>query len=206
MRIFKTPRFLKLVFKRRTWGFSRLDNAIFLTFDDGPNPEITPWVLDQLKAHQLKATFFCVGENVQKYPEIFQRILDEGHAVGNHTMKHENALKTKPSVYLKSIDQTAQWVDSTLFRPPYGRLTPVLARKIRKKFQIVMWTWLSYDFDRKVNIETIVERAQQEIKAGDILVLHDNAKIADRQKALLPQIIEVLKNKSLTTEILIPKP
>lgn len=202
MRIFKTPRFLQLVFKRRTWGFSHTQNSVFLTFDDGPNPEITPWVLDQLKMHRLKATFFCVGENVQKYPAIFERILAEGHAVGNHSMRHENALKTKPSTYLKSVYQTATLIDSSLFRPPYGRLTPILAKKIRKDFQIVMWTWLSYDFDRKVTVDAIVERAQREIKAGDILVLHDNAKIADRQKELLPRIIGVLHDKKLISEVL----
>lgn len=202
MKLYKTPRFLRLIFKRRTWGFSLPQNAVYLTFDDGPHPDITPWVLDQLKVHGVKATFFCVGENVQRYPEIYSRILAEGHAVGNHSMKHENALKTKASDYLRSVRQAGNLIDSKLFRPPYGRLTSSLSKKIRKKYTIVMWSWLSYDFDKTVTIEEILHKADKQIKAGDILVLHDNPKIAERQKELLPLLLDLLKEKELVSSII----
>lgn len=200
MKLYKTPRFLRLIFNRRSWGFSLNENVLYLTFDDGPHPDITPWVLDELLKENVKATFFCVGENVARYPEIYQRILAEGHAVGNHTMKHENALKTKPTDYLRSVEQAGKLIDSKLFRPPYGRLTPALARKIRKEYSIIMWSWLSYDYDRSVPIETILEKAEKQIKSGQILVLHDNPKMADRQKQLLPALLQILKKKNLQSQ------
>jgi len=202
MKLYKTPRFLRLIFKRRTWGFSLDKNAIYLTFDDGPHPDITPWILDFLKEKKLVATFFCVGENVVRYPEIYQRIIDEGHAVGNHTMKHLNALKVKPKDYLQSIEEAQKVIQSKLFRPPYGRLSPTLAKKIRHKYTIVMWSWLSYDFDQSIAIEKILEKAKKQIKGGDILVLHDNPKITEKQKILLPALIELLSEKKFAYKIL----
>lgn len=202
MKMYKTPRFLRLIFKRRTWGFSLEPDQVFLTFDDGPHPDITPWVLDELSKNNIKATFFCVGENVKRYPEIYQRILSEGHSVGNHTMRHENALKVKPTHYLASITEAGKLIDSELFRPPYGRLTPALAKKISKQYTIIMWSWLSYDFDRSVPVSTILEKAEKQIKPGDILVLHDNPKIADRQKELLPELLKILHIKQLNCKTL----
>jgi len=200
--MFKTPRFLRLIYKRRTWGFSIERNSIYLTFDDGPHPDITPWVLDELKKQDVKATFFCVGDNVRKYPEIYQRILEEGHSTGNHTMRHENALKVKPRDYLKSIEEASALIDSRLFRPPYGRLTPPLARKLKKHYNIIMWSWLSYDFDLKVPVEEILEKARRQIRKGDILVLHDNPKIQERQKLLLPALLQILREKELHSKAL----
>ena len=202
MKLYKTPRFLRLIFKRRTWGFSLVKKAIYLTFDDGPHPDITPWILDFLKEKNLHATFFCVGENVVRYPEIYQRIIDEGHAVGNHTMKHLNAIKVKPKDYLQSIEDAQKVIHSKLFRPPYGRLTPTLAKKIRSKYVIIMWSWLSYDFDPNITIEKILEKAKKQVKGGDILVLHDNPKITEKQKILLPALIEQLSEKKFIYKIL----
>lgn len=202
MKLYKTPRFLRLIFKRRTWGFYLDKNAIYLTFDDGPHPDITPWILDLLKEKNLVATFFCVGENVVRYPEIYQRIVSEGHAVGNHTMRHLNALKVKPKEYLKSIEEAQKVIQSKLFRPPYGRLTPTVAKKIRNKYSIVMWSWLSYDFDQSISIEKILEKGKKQIKGGDILVLHDNPKITERQKILLPALIELLSDKKFNYKTL----
>lgn len=196
MRIFKTPRLIRFVIRRITWGFSVSEPTVYLTFDDGPNPNITPWILDELQKHDFKATFFCVGENVQRYPAIYERILKEGHAVGNHTMKHENGLKVRSEAYLESIQQARQWIDSDLFRPPYGKITPGIIRKIKKDYHIILWSWLSYDYDSKISINKILQKASR-IEAGDILVLHDNDKIVERQKELLPALIELLKVKKL---------
>ena len=201
MRIFKTPRLIRFVHKRITWGFSISEPTVYLTFDDGPHPKVTPWILDELKKHDFKATFFCVGENVKRYPEIYQRIIDEGHAVGNHTMKHENALKVRSAQYMDSVHETSKLVNSKLFRPPYGKITPSLVRKLKKEYQIILWSWLSYDYDHQVSIDTIIQQANR-IVAGDILVLHDNEKLEDRQRELLPRLIETIKVKKLKSKSL----
>lgn len=190
----RSPKLLHKIFPARIWGISVSDKSLFLTFDDGPNPKITPWVLDFLKEHQVPATFFCVGENVEKYPELYQRILDEGHRTGNHTMKHLNGMKTEKNRYLQSISDTEKIVRSNLFRPPYGRLNKRMDKRLSEKFKIIMWTWLSKDYDRTIPVEKIID-ASNKIKAGDILVFHDNEKTQDRLKELLPPIILRLKSE-----------
>ena len=197
MRLFKTPRFFRLIFPNKTWGFSRLENAVYLTFDDGPDEVVTSWVLDVLKEKSVLATFFCVGANVKRNPEIYQRILEEGHAVGNHTMKHERGTKTTNQVYFQSIEEAGQLIDSNLFRPPYGRMTLSQTRELRKSYKIIMWSWLSYDFDKSIATKTILEKAKKQLVGGDILVLHDNPKSFDRLKIVLPQLIDVIKEKGL---------
>ncbi|MBP6090506.1 MAG: polysaccharide deacetylase family protein [Crocinitomicaceae bacterium] len=198
MRIYKTPRFSKWIFPKKTWGFSRKKPNVYLTFDDGPDPEITPWVLDLLKVYNIQATFFCVGENVKNYPELYQRILMERHQVGNHTMYHNKGTNTSFEAYCSSIEAAAQLIDSKLFRPPYGRITPKQTGFVKKKFQLIMWTWLSYDYDQTVGIDTIIDKAQKQIKAGDILVFHDNKKTKERLKKLLPNVIEIIRSKNLS--------
>jgi peptidoglycan/xylan/chitin deacetylase (PgdA/CDA1 family) len=195
MKIFKTPSFARKIFFKRTWGFSMDTNAVFLTFDDGPHPDITPWILDYLKAKNIKACFFCVGENVKRYPEIFKRILNEGHQVGNHTMYHTKSHKTTFKAYQASIDEAAEYIPSNLFRPPYGRLSSYRAHKLSKKYKIILWSWLSYDFDMRVSMDEILLNAEKNIQNGDILVLHDNYKFAIRQKELLPKLVKLLQQK-----------
>ena len=184
------------IFPKRLWGFSHSDQTVYLTFDDGPDPEITEWVLDYLKKEGLVATFFCVGENVRTNPGLFGRILDEGHQVGNHTMRHENGFKVNKKKYLESVEQAGKWIDSSLFRPPYGRLPRSLDTQLIKQYKIVMWSWLSFDYDRSVDPQKIIAKANN-IKAGDILVFHDNKKTKDRLKAILPPIIDGLKKRGL---------
>lgn len=199
VRLFKPPSFVRRVYFRRTWKIPTDEKAVYLTFDDGPNPEITPFVLDELKKYNFKASFFCVGSNVKKYPELFKRILDEGHSVGNHTMNHEHAFKVKESVYFSSIAVADEHIKSTLFRPPYGRISPKQARLIGKRYKIVMWTWLSYDYDVHVSVETILNSAEKNIQAGSIWVLHDNAKITSKQKELLPKLLSLLQASGFTS-------
>lgn len=201
MKLFKPPRLTDWVLPRLRWRFSVSEPVVFLTFDDGPNPEITPFVLDLLKHYSWKATFFCVGQNVVKYPELFQRIRSEGHQVGNHTMKHLNSIKTENAVYLESFREFEQEVRTGLFRPPYGRIKPSIAKEIGKTHRIIMWSWLSYDYDLSVSDERILSEAKR-IKKGDILVLHDNAKIAERQQRLLPQLFELLKENGFRSEVI----
>jgi peptidoglycan/xylan/chitin deacetylase (PgdA/CDA1 family) len=199
MKLFKPPRLTNWVFPRLRWRFSISEQVVFITFDDGPNPEITPFVLDLLKQHNWKVTFFCVGENVKKYPELFRRILNEGHTVGNHTMKHLNSIKTENELYLESFREFESTYPTKLFRPPYGRIKPSVAKEIAKTHQIIMWSWLSYDYDLSVSNERILSEAKR-IKPGEILVLHDNDKITERQKELLPQLFQLLKEAGFRSE------
>jgi peptidoglycan/xylan/chitin deacetylase (PgdA/CDA1 family) len=199
MKLFKPPRLTNWVFPRLRWRFSSSDPVVFITFDDGPNPEITPFVLDLLKQYDWKATFFCVGQNVLKYPELFQRILAEGHAIGNHTMKHLNSMKTENELYLQSFREFEENYPTKLFRPPYGRIKPSIAKEIGKTHQIIMWSWLSYDYDLSVGNERILSEAKR-IKQGEILVLHDNAKITERQKELLPLLFKQIREMGFRSE------
>lgn len=202
IRFFKTPHLIKKFFFRRLWGFSISKKSIYLTFDDGPHPEITPWILDYLTQEKIQATFFCVGDNVRKYPEIYARIIKDGHAVGNHTMYHNKARTSLKKEYFDSINKASDFIETTLFRPPYGRLPITWENAISKKYKIVMWSWLSYDFDKNISVETILKKAKK-IKSGDILVLHDNPKISEKQKELLPQLIKELKLAHFTFETIL---
>jgi peptidoglycan/xylan/chitin deacetylase (PgdA/CDA1 family) len=199
MRFFRVPWYVRMSLMRRTWRMERAENAVYLTFDDGPIPDVTPWVLDQLKDAGVKATFFCVGDNVEKHPEIYQRLLLEGHAVGNHTMKHEKGTQVSLERYLNSVEDTSRIMESKLFRPPYGRITWKQSRALRREYKIVMWSWLSYDFDPKVSVSKIIEKARNEIRSGDILVFHDNVKSFERLKVILPEVLNDLRNKGLTS-------
>jgi peptidoglycan/xylan/chitin deacetylase (PgdA/CDA1 family) len=195
MYLFKTPNIFKWIFPRRIWGFSRTNNVVYLTFDDGPDPEITPWVLDFLKEQNIKACFFCVGENIKREGDLFARIKSEGHVVGNHTMRHEKGTKTRWTDYRASIRETEALVGNKLFRPPYGRIRAWQSFLLAFNYDIVMWSWLSYDYSSKISTDRIL-RESKKIKAGDILLLHDNKKGAERLKDLLPKLIEELRQRS----------
>ena len=199
MKLFKPPRLTNWVFPRLRWRFSISEPVVFITFDDGPNPEITPFVLDLLKQYDWKATFFCVGQNMLKYPELFQRITAEGHAIGNHTMKHLNSVKTENEEYIQSFREFEENYPTRLFRPPYGRIKPSIAKEICRTHQIIMWSWLSYDYDLSVSNDRILSEAFR-IKKGEILVLHDNAKITARQKELLPLLFKQILEMGFRSE------
>lgn len=193
MKNFRIPFFVPWIFPRRIWKL-KANNTVFLTFDDGPQEGLTDWILYFLEQRNIQATFFCVGENVKNHPELFAKIQAGGHNVGNHTMKHERGTKTNRSNYLNSIKNANDYIESNLFRPPYGRLPLWKTAEIRKNYKIVMWSWLSYDFDNSVEIEKILESANS-IKAGDILVFHDNLKSQERVKILLPKVVDLLTLK-----------
>jgi peptidoglycan/xylan/chitin deacetylase (PgdA/CDA1 family) len=180
------------------WGFSCPEKKIFLTFDDGPLPGATEWVLDFLHHEKIHATFFCLGKHVVANSSIFERINAQGHAVGNHTFSHEHGLKVSKDDYLRSIANADQVIQSNLFRPPYGRM-PRSYDHALEKYSIVMWSWLSYDFDPNVPIEKILKKVKH-IRSGDILVFHDNDKSFERMKELLPQVVQLLKEKGFSFE------
>jgi peptidoglycan-N-acetylglucosamine deacetylase len=201
IRYYKTPQIFRKLFRKALWGFS-VSNDVYLTFDDGPDPEITPWVLDELQKNNIKATFFCVGQNVLLYPELFKRIIKEGHSVGNHTMQHEKGWKLSRNEYINSIEKANELIKSNLFRPPYGKMSYQQYLEVSKKYKIIMWSWLSYDFDKKLNFEKILSNARNKIKGGDIIVLHDNKKTKDRLHLILPELITICQEKKLLFNIL----
>ena len=198
MHIFRTPHFFRWIFPKRMWGFSCPEKKIFLTFDDGPHPEVTEWVLEFLHREKIQATFFCLGKHVVAHTNIFELIQAQGHAVGNHTFSHEHGLKVSNVEYMTSIEKADKVIQSNLFRPPYGRM-PRSYDSALGKYSIVMWSWLSYDFDARVPIERILESTKQ-IRKGDILVFHDNEKSFERLKILLPQVVQQLKEKGFSFE------
>ncbi|MEJ6583426.1 MAG: polysaccharide deacetylase family protein [Crocinitomicaceae bacterium] len=193
MYLFKTPFIFRWIFPRKVWGVSA-SKQVCLTFDDGPTKELTRWILNELRKENIKATFFCVGENAKNHPELMDEMRSAGHIIGNHTMRHENGTKTSKQAYFKSISEAEPFTSSTVFRPPYGRLPISFINPIKHNYKIVMWSWLSYDYDHSVSVDKILSKAEK-IKSGDILVLHDNAKVEERIKIILPKLIQLLKAK-----------
>lgn len=194
----KTPGFLKLLFPQRVWSFSSSEKTLYLTFDDGPTPKITNWVLKELRKYNAKATFFCVGENISKYPTIYENIKNEKHQIGNHTYNHLNGFKTKTSEYLNNIEtfHLKSYNNTSLFRPPYGKLTRWQALKLRKKgYKLIMWDVLSADFDATVSEENCLKNVITNVQNGSIIVFHDSLKSQEKLKFVLPKILEFYTNK-----------
>jgi len=180
MYLHKSPQILKSTFSDAYWEIKTDSKELYLTFDDGPHIEVTPLILDILKDFEAKATFFCVGENILKNPKIYQRILDEGHQVGNHTFSHNNGWSNSNVDYFKSYLKCQELTKTDLFRPPYGRISPKQYQLIKKRTKIIMWTVLSGDFDSSNSTEKCIENVQSGIKNGSIIVFHDSAKAKDR--------------------------
>jgi peptidoglycan/xylan/chitin deacetylase (PgdA/CDA1 family) len=167
--------------------------AVYLTFDDGPHPEITGFVLQQLAAFQAKATFFCIGKNVVEYPAIYQQILAAGHAVGNHTHTHRNGWKTETDAYIRDIAEAAKHIDSHIFRPPYGRIRSTqihMLEQARPPWTVYMWDVLSADFDTTLSPERCLDNVIRHIRPGSIVVFHDSEKAWARMSYALPGVLE----------------
>jgi peptidoglycan/xylan/chitin deacetylase (PgdA/CDA1 family) len=176
------------------WSRSAKHKRIYLSFDDGPNPTVTNFVLDTLKENEIKATFFCIGDNVLKYPETFERIVKEQHSIGNHTHNHLNGWKTDNIQYYKNILQAAKHIPSKLFRPPYGKIKPTQANYLLKRgWRIIMWNSLSADFDMSIDGITCFNNVISTMKNGSIIVFHDSEKAFDRLKIALPLLIKYCK-------------
>ncbi|MDP4150496.1 MAG: polysaccharide deacetylase family protein [Bacteroidota bacterium] len=189
----KTPWLLKRCYPRLIWDMPDREKTLYLSFDDGPHPVITPWVLDELKKYRARATFFCIGKNVLAHREIYKRILMEGHRVGNHTQDHLNGWKVRDSVYLDNVREATKHIDSNLFRPPYGRISAfqsVCLRRAPLNFSIIMWGVLSADFDERISPSTCTRNVLRHARAGSIIVFHDSEKAFERLKISLPQILE----------------
>ena len=195
MYLVKTPGFIQNLFPNFTWNIPTEEKVIYLTFDDGPIPEVTPWVLDQLQAYNAHATFFCVGDNVGKYPDLFEQIIEKGHAVGNHTFNHLNGWKTDNIPYFHNIRRCARMVNSELFRPPYGRLRPKQSQFLQRHYRIVMWDILSGDFDPKLSAEQCYNNVVNNAKPGSIVVFHDSLKAQEKLTYSLPRVLKHLSKQ-----------
>lgn len=194
----KTPRLLKAAYANCVWHIKEHANSVYLTFDDGPHPVITPFVLDELKKANAKGTFFCIGKNVAQFPDIYERIVQEGHSVGNHTHNHMNGWKTGNIEYYKNIRAASRLVNTRLFRPPYGRITYTQSLGIARLFpktRIIMWDVLSGDFDTLLTPEDCLRNVIQASRPGSIIVFHDSEKAWDRLKYTLPLFIRYCANQ-----------
>lgn len=194
------PDWITRWFKSYVWHGDRNKNIVHLTFDDGPTPVITHFVLDLLDQHKMKATFFCIGDRVQKHPDLYQLLLDKGHAVGNHTMNHLNAWNTSNKVYLDNVIKANQYINSNLFRPPYGKMTPSINKELIKKgYTTVQWDVISGDFDRTKKANYCLQQLKRYTKNGSIIVFHDSKKAWPVLQEVLPVYLDFLKEKQLTS-------
>ena len=192
MYLSRTPALVKPFLGDLVWSVDTTEHVVHLTFDDGPIPEVTPWVLDRLAEHGAQATFFCIGRNAAHNPEILERIRREGHAVGNHTWDHANGWKTADLSYFRSVLECDRIVHSTLFRPPYGRITRSQVIALRKRFTPVMWDVLSADFDTRIDGDRCTANVLRNVTKGSIVVFHDSVKAWPRLEYALPRTLEEL--------------
>lgn len=193
MLIERPPLFYRLLFPEAIWRIKhRRRKVVFLTFDDGPIPEVTPWVLDTLDRYGIKATFFMVGDNVRRHPELLEEVRRRGHAVGNHTMHHLQGMKVTAYRYMHDISEANDLIDSPLFRPPHGLLRWKQARAIKDRYNLVMYDLVTRDYSKKLNPEQVFNNVRRYARNGSIIVFHDSLKAEKNMKAVLPRAIEYL--------------
>jgi peptidoglycan/xylan/chitin deacetylase (PgdA/CDA1 family) len=190
--VIKIPWIIRKLFPSLLTRIPVTDRTVFLTFDDGPLPEVTPQILDILAGYKAKATFFCLGKNVEKNPEIFESIKNAGHSVGNHSFDHKNGWKTQNKTYFDNIEKAGVLIKTNLFRPPYGKILPSQIKFIKSRYRIVMWDVLSGDFDPGIAKEKCVENVVKNVKPGSIIVFHDSIKAMEKVLYTLPVILKEL--------------
>jgi|SaaInl0LU_22_DNA_1037365.scaffolds.fasta_scaffold00303_24 peptidoglycan/xylan/chitin deacetylase (PgdA/CDA1 family) len=198
----KIPKWLQKKFPRLVWRVATSQKEIYLTFDDGPTPKVTQWVLQELEKYEAKATFFCIGKNTKAHPEIVKELKKRGHSIGNHTCNHVNGWHASTQSYIEEIEQTQKIFDETmgsssfLFRPPYGKIKPAQAKAlIQKGFQIVMWEVLSADFDKKTSPEKSFQNVLKNTTSGSIVVFHDSVKASRNLQHALPKVLHHFSEK-----------
>lgn len=201
----KTSWVIKKLFPKIIWSVPNNHNTIYLTFDDGPTPEITTWVLSLLEKHQAKATFFCIGKNIEANYTLYEEIKNKGHQIGNHTFNHLNGWKTNNEIYIKNVDKCQETIqkNTKLFRPPYGKITLRQASLLRKKgYKIILWEVLSADFDQGISPEKCLENLIQNCKPGSIIVFHDSVKAFKNLHFCLPKFLEFAKEQNFNYAVL----
>jgi peptidoglycan/xylan/chitin deacetylase (PgdA/CDA1 family) len=196
----KTPWIVKKIYSEYVWSLPADEKKVYLTFDDGPTPVVTPWVLDLLKKYNAAATFFCIGKNVELYPDLYQRLIKEGHATGNHTQHHLNGWKTDTATYLKDVSEAASLIKTNLFRPPYGRIKSAQAKGIGEAIgndvpHVIMWDVLSADFDTDYTPQQCLDNVLSNVVPGSIVVFHDSQKAFRNLEFILPVTMKYLKEE-----------
>lgn len=196
------PKILRSYYPNLIWeGSSTSEKSVYLTFDDGPIPEITPWVLDLLREYETKATFFCIGDNVRKYPEIYLRIISEGHSVGNHTYNHLKGWGSIDAEYIENVKLASELIDSKLFRPPYGRIKKSQIGLLENDYQIIMWSVLSGDYNRRRSPQQCFLNVKRNIRPGSIIVFHDSIKAERNMKYAVQKTLELFKAQGFTASL-----
>lgn len=207
----KTNPIIKSIFSNYVWTIPNNEKKVFLTFDDGPIPEITDWVLSQLEKYNFKATFFCIGNNIEQHPELFNQLITEGHAIGNHTFNHAKGWNTPNKTYLKEVEKCEELIQkssivnrqSKLFRPPYGKIKPLQSRKLRKLgYKIIMWDVLSADYKQTITKEKCLENVVKNVESGSIIVFHDSIKAFSNLEYVLPKTLQFLSENGYRCEII----
>ena len=203
----KTNWLVKRIFPKYVWSIPNNEKKVFLTFDDGPTPENTEWVLAELRNYNAKATFFCIGDNVQKYPAIFQKVLAENHSIGNHTFNHLKGWKTPTEDYIENAKLCQSEIENqkseirNLFRPPYGKIKSSQAKILRKMgYKIIMWDVISFDFDQTISKEKCLENVLKNVESGSIIVFHDSKKAWQNLEYVLPKTLKFLNEKGFTCD------
>ena len=201
MYLVHTPQIIQSLFPRFTWRMPSDEKVVHLTFDDGPIPEVTPWVLEQLDRYDAKATFFCVGHNVDKHPDVYEQVVEAGHLTGNHTYHHLDGWNTDNITYFHNIRKAARKVNSNLFRPPYGRILPSQAQFLKRHYQVVLWDVLSGDFDPALSPEDCLNNVLRHVRPGSIVVFHDSLKTMKTLQYVLPRVLAHLDAQGYRFEV-----
>lgn len=191
------PKIIRNLYPSFIWNFPHDRDGIYLTFDDGPRPEITPWVLDMLDRFDVKATFFCIGKNVELFPETFEEIKRRGHAVGNHSYSHVKGWGMKTGDYIRDMDVASDIIKSNLLRPPYARITPAQARVLSERYNLIMWSIISRDYNKKLSGIQCASNVIKAMEPGDIIVFHDSIKCAPNLLEALPLVLDAMRSRGL---------
>lgn len=196
----RLPRFFTVLFKEAIWRMEEHKKVVYLTFDDGPVPQVTPWVLELLEKENIKATFFCVGENVAKYPMVYQQILQGGHSVGNHTFNHLQGIKNGNEHYFRNIDKASGYIDSNLFRPPHGFMRASQYNYLKTRYRIIMWDLISCDYDQRLKPGKVYQNIVDFVRPGSIITFHDSIKAQANLEEALPASIRWMKEQGYRFE------
>ena len=202
MFIEQPPKLLRVLYPKAIWRMNPNEKAVYLTFDDGPIPEITPWVLDLLDTYGIKATFFMVGDNVRKHPETFQMVVDRGHRIGNHTFNHIRGFEFPSENYLANTDKANEMMKTDLFRPPHGHMRWAQYHALKKYYKIIMWDLVTRDYSKRVTKEQVFEIVKKYVRNGSIITFHDSLKAETNMKYALPRSIEWLKEQGYEFRVL----
>lgn len=191
----QVPELVKQIWRTPVWRIKSSEKALFITFDDGPNPYVTPQILEILDAYNAKATFFCVGENVKKYSDVFEMVKSKGHNVGNHTYSHLKGTKTTTKEYIEDIKKASNLIQSKLFRPPYGKIKFRQINRLKKDFNIILWDFITYDYNSKKSPNEIIREIKRRSRNGSIVVFHDSEKAKENVLTVLPLALEFWKKE-----------